>query len=83
LNELPDSAYPPCLICSKPVRPGTRVLHEVLGFTRHRHGGGANHIIGRRETGRVVCDDCAPSVQRGFVEQLSLLGQPTDRREDP
>ena len=83
MTELPDSALPHCLLCDKPVWPGARVLHEVVGFTRERHGGGANHIIGRKETGRIVCATCALAVQRGdSAEQLSLLGQPTERRRD-
>lgn len=63
--EVPESAYPRCLHCGGPVRPGSRVLAEVVGYTRPRAAGGANHIIARRETGRLVCEDCSPKVQRG------------------
>jgi len=72
--ELPESAYPRCLRCGEPTRPSSLVLHEVVGFTRPRGGGGANHIVARTETGRVVCANCAPAVQRGdHPRQEALL----------
>lgn len=65
MTSLPSSAYPACLACSGPVVPSVRVLHEVVGYTRSRSQGGTNHLIARRETGRLICDRCAPSIQRG------------------
>jgi hypothetical protein len=71
--ELPDSAYPRCLQCGGPAKPSPRLLHEIVGYTRPRNAGGANHIIARRETGRVVCARCAETVQSGAEGQEALL----------
>jgi hypothetical protein len=59
--DLPASAYPRCLACDRPItRPdGPLVLTEVVGYTRPRSQGGANHIIGRRATGRFLCEACS------------------------
>lgn len=65
MSALPSSAYARCASCGEPVKPSPLVLHEVVGYTRPRSDGGANHIIARRETGRLVCADCSLSVQRG------------------
>lgn len=65
VGDLPTSAYKRCLVCGEPVVPSARVLHEVVGYTRPRSAGGANHIIARRETGRVVCAKCSEGVQSG------------------
>jgi hypothetical protein len=74
MSELPASAYKNCMICGSLVTPSTRTLREVVGFTSFRSGGGANHIIGRRETGREVCIDCSERVRRGDdVTQEALL----------
>jgi len=50
------------------------MLYEVVGFTRPCSQGGANHIIARRETGRVVCARCAPRVEAGIdVSQEAMF----------
>jgi hypothetical protein len=72
-GELPESAYPRCLVCGEAARPSPRVLHEVVGYTRPRSAGGANHIIARRETGRVVCAVCAEWVQARVPEGQGVL----------
>lgn len=68
--RLPDSALPRCLVCGEIVRrpDGERVLHEIRGFTRPRYAGGANHIIARATTGRIVGDCCAERVQAGATD---------------
>ena len=75
MSVLPDSALPRCLVCGEIVRnpDSPRVLHEIRGFTRPRSQGGANHIIARHETGRVVGDCCAGRVQAGASPQPTLL----------
>jgi ribosomal protein L34E len=76
MTELPASAYPKCANCGDPItRPDSRlVLHEVTGFTRARDAGGANHIVARRETGRLICADCGVSLQRtGSLDQGRLV----------
>lgn len=71
---LPESALQRCLVCGEPIDPfGARVLREVVGFTRSRHAGGANHIVARRETGRLVGSCCAERVQAGAATQEALL----------
>jgi len=67
VGEIPESAYPRCMFCGAPVRSMRLALQEVTGFTRHRDAGGANHIIGRPETGKIVGAECgcAGRVQRG------------------
>jgi hypothetical protein len=63
-----------CLRCKKPIRHDDRnVLREVTGFTRPRDQGGANHIIARHETGRLVCGECAILEQAGLLGQEALL----------
>lgn len=69
--EIPDSAYPKCIICGEPVRPSPRVLYEVRGFRRERTAGGQNHVIAREDTGRMVCAVCAEKVQRGDYAALA------------
>jgi hypothetical protein len=72
--ELPESALPRCLVCGEPVPTMRgRVLYEVHGYERPRAGGGANHIIARRLTGRVVGECCADRVQSGRVNQETLV----------
>jgi hypothetical protein len=76
VSALPDSAYPVCVGCGGPIyEPDSRlVLHEVSGWTRLREQGGANHVIARRETGRLACADCALTLQRtGSFEQGRLV----------
>lgn len=71
---IPESAWPRCLECGEPVRPGGRVLHEVTGFEAERTQGGTNHVIARRRTGRVVGGCCAERVRSGVPRtQESLL----------
>ena len=73
VGDLPASAYKRCLVCGEPVRPTSRTLTEIVGYTRPRSAGGANHVIARRETGRVVCDVCAERVQAGIDEGQEAL----------
>lgn len=74
--SLPDSAFPKCVGCGEVIRdPDSRlVLHEVIGYTRTREAGGANHVVARRETGRLICAECAGPLQRtGHLEQGRLI----------
>lgn len=66
--------------CSSPLDPdSTLVLREVVGFTQHRSQGGANQIIGRRETGRVLCPNCGLRLQQtGIPTQSDLFGAPVE-----
>lgn len=77
MTVLPESALPRCLVCGSvfdPIGPASsRVLREVVGYTRPRDQGGANHIIARRETGRLVGPCCAERVQAGVSTQEALL----------
>jgi transcription elongation factor Elf1 len=50
------------------------VLREVTGWSRHRDQGGQNHVIARRETGRLMCGACAARLRAGLsAHQESLL----------
>jgi hypothetical protein len=69
--ELPESAKPRCVACGEPIEHVE--LFEVTGFERERRQGGANQIIARRRTGRVVGSCCARKVQAGTAEQGVLL----------
>jgi hypothetical protein len=73
MSELPTSALPHCKVCGKPVATFSQALHEVVGYERDRAQGGTNHIIARHRTGRIVGSCCAGRVQRGVVEQETLL----------
>jgi hypothetical protein len=49
-----------CVECGEPVdyrRPG--VAREVIGWAQNRTGGGTNHVIEQRPTGRWLCRMCA------------------------
>jgi hypothetical protein len=67
VGEIPESAYPRCMFCGAPIHSLRLALQEVHGYTRHRDAGGANHIIRREETGKIVGAECgcAGRVQRG------------------
>lgn len=77
--DVPDSAYPHCLDCDRPVDPADMLaLREVTGFKKHRNQGGQNHVLYPRETGRVLCGGCAirwksTAKARTTPEQESLL----------
>jgi hypothetical protein len=71
--QIPDSAYPRCLVCGAPVHPNSRMLWEITGFERDRADGGTNHVIARQRTGRVVGDCHAEQVRSGTVGQETLL----------
>jgi len=69
--ELPDSARNHCMICGEPVDHVG--LYEVTGFEEPRSQGGANKIIDRRRTGRVVGTCHAEAVKGRRVDQMSLI----------
>lgn len=64
---------PICLVCGTPVRDSSRLLYEVTGYERVRSQGGANHIVARQRTGRVVGACCAERVQRGDTMQEAMF----------
>jgi hypothetical protein len=75
-DALPDSAFPSCIECGKPVRSTSRALYEIVGFERNRSQGGTNHVVARRRTGRIVGPCCAERVQASGVvpyEQGTLV----------
>jgi hypothetical protein len=50
------------------------VLREVAGWYLPRSAGGQNHVIQRRETGRVMCPVCSSRMQHtGLAAQETLL----------
>lgn len=69
------SAWPRCVNCGHPIEPSdTNKLVEVIGWAKLRDAGGQNHVIDRRETGRVMCGECAIRLRSGLpVEQESLI----------
>jgi hypothetical protein len=87
------SYWPPCMSCGKATDPdSTLVLREVVGFTVHRSQGGANRIIERRETGRLLCPNCGKRMQHtGSPRQTDLVSAlqhgpeqaPPPRRPEP
>lgn len=50
-----------CAICNGPMTPNElrQAATETIGWTIPRDQGGANHIIGRRTTGKVAHVACA------------------------
>lgn len=52
----------PCSFCGK---PSDGIHREVIGWERRERGHGLNHLMMRRETGRVLCADCAYDVRHG------------------
>lgn len=73
LDDLPDSAFPACVECGKPVRSMARALHEIVGYERARSQGGTNHVVARRRTGRIVGPCCAERVQMGVEHAQGTL----------
>jgi hypothetical protein len=49
-------------------------FREVSGIEQRRAQGGANKIIGRKETGRRICAPCVSKIERGIpINQGTLL----------
>lgn len=59
-----------CMKCKRGPLTGPGLLYEVTGFEEPRSQGGANKIVNRRRTGRIICGGCLHVVQG---EQESLL----------
>jgi alkanesulfonate monooxygenase SsuD/methylene tetrahydromethanopterin reductase-like flavin-dependent oxidoreductase (luciferase family) len=56
-----------CVKCGEPINPQDRnVLREIKGWARHRDEGGQNHVIDRRETGRLMCGECGLRIRAGL-----------------
>lgn len=56
----------PCSNCQVPTDPHRRdVLREVIGWERVRAAGGANAIIEREPTGKVLCVACGTMKRLG------------------
>jgi len=81
-DEPPPAVFDPtglrgvkCAACSEQITFADRgVLHEVTGWSKPRAEGGTNHVIGRQETGRMVCGRCAALHKRGLpAGQAALL----------
>lgn len=55
---------PVCWKCGEPVDPTrTGTYREVTGWEKVRKGGGANAIILREETGKLMCSGCGESMK--------------------
>ena len=63
-----------CHRCTEPLETTTGMLTEVVGYAVERKGGGQNHVIARRPTGRVLCGPCGQRLRIGLDEadQLTL-----------
>lgn len=59
-----------CCYCAEPCDDRYR---EVTGWEARRSGGGANQIIGRRETGRYACHACIRQIKDGVPPGSSAL----------
>lgn len=61
-----------CCYCGNPPDPQYR---EITGWEQLRAEGGANKIIARRETGRLICRQCMVAIRSGAdpVNQMRLL----------
>lgn len=74
MTEVPESAFPRCLVCDTPVHHLNGALFEIAGFEKERGQGGTNHVIARKRTGKLVGPCCARRVQDGVSwEQETLL----------
>lgn len=56
-------AAQPCCYCGRPVQGDYREIHR--SWEKRRDQGGANRIIGRRETGRQACNECGRKLELG------------------
>jgi hypothetical protein len=52
-----------CCFCDQAVNDHYR---EVTGWEVRRAGGGANQIVGRKETGRFACNACIRQIRDGL-----------------
>jgi hypothetical protein len=59
-----------CCYCGEPASDHYR---EVTGWEMRRSGGGANQIIGRKETGRHACQECIRQIQIGVTPGAAKL----------
>jgi hypothetical protein len=63
-----------CAQCGATIRandPG--LLIEVTGWHQPRSQGGQNHVLGRVETGRHMCGECAARLKAGLSPQQETL----------
>ena len=67
--RIPDSALPHCAKCGHGFAPGMNDVYasEISGWSVPRKKGGQNHVVGRRETGRVLCPECTVKLKYGGV----------------
>lgn len=58
-----------CASCYAPIDPnkpaGRLMAREVIGYALPRLQGGTNHVLDRRETGRILCPNCTRRVLDG------------------
>lgn len=54
--------------------PADMRYREIIGIEELRDQGGANKVIGRRETGRIPCRPCMTKIRDGVpIGQTTLL----------
>ncbi len=65
-----------CALCGDLVDMAHTVSgREVVGWQKHRTGGGLNAVIARKETGRWACADCMRKLRDGVeIAQQVLPG---------
>lgn len=59
-----------CCYCGEPAAGDFR---EVTGWEVLRAQGGANQIVGRKETGRVACQSCIRQIKDGVTPGSAKL----------
>ncbi len=63
-----------CAQCGATIRANdVGLLIEVTGWHQPRTQGGQNHVLGRVETGRHMCGECAARLKAGLSPQQESL----------
>jgi hypothetical protein len=67
-----------CEDCGEPVKPGTiGTYRELTGWEKVRPTGGANGVVLRRETGKLLCNGCGErrkmDIRRGIIPGQETL----------
>ena len=63
-----------CTTCKSPVLPDDpNVLREIVGWMRPHEPGRRDQVVGRRETGGLMCGSCATRLQHGLPPQQETL----------
>jgi hypothetical protein len=62
-----------CSFCGE---PSDGLHREVVAWVKKERGHGFNHLVARKETGRVACSDCIYDIRNGQEPNAPKLFRP-------